>query len=113
MTTTYTPKTPWSETPLNDRQAILSSDNEHRLPELGATIRIPIDKKVVQVHFFTNDQDFWAVEFSAELGVFAGFIKTPLGLEWGPLTIQDLLGLRRPGQSIERDSHWIPRPIAV
>lgn len=111
MISTQPATSKWNETLINRSQVLLTATDLEHLPPLFSTDTVPPDRKVVQVHFFLPDWDFWAVEFDLEEGIFAGWVQTPQGPEWGTLRAEDLLALQRPGHPLERDEHWIPRPL--
>lgn len=103
----------WTELRINEKQVLLTAADLGRLPAIDSSDPTDAEDLIVQVHFFSADFDFYAVQFDASAGTFYGFLITSRKTkEWGTLPYHDLV-LYRNGAGrmhIERDDYWVPRP---
>ena len=99
-----------------------------RIPRIYETSQIPIEAKIIYVHFFCGSADWYPVEYDGE-DEFFGFVN--LGdddmAEWGYFSFAELKGICVPGSPIiesgagvllgllplivECDECWRPRPF--
>jgi hypothetical protein len=92
-------------------QELLTEDVRKRLPPLGATEKIK--DPIIQVKFFApwTNWTWYATEFDGEdtfFGWVVGFEK-----EFGYFSLSELETVRGPmGLNIERDIHFVPKPLS-
>jgi hypothetical protein len=87
-----------------------------RLPKLGATGHLTMDKLVVQAKLFNpmGAGTWYLMEYDPESKIAHAFVTLgdPQNAEMGDVSIQELEDLKLPmGMGIERDIHFTPRPL--
>ena len=90
-----------------------SKEELSKLPKLYETEGIPLEEKIVMMHFFIGNSDWYIVEFDGE-DTFFGY--TILGgdiynAEWGYISYQELQELKVYGFEVEYDEHWKPQKV--
>ncbi len=82
------------------------------LPKLYETEDVPLEEKVVHMHFFIGGCDWYAAEFDGE-DLFWGFVILNgdfLNAEWGYFSLGELESVKVKGVfEIDTDLHWKPR----
>lgn len=79
-----------------------------KLPKLYSTEDIKTGDKVVMMHFFIGNFDWYAVEFDPDTRQFFGYVNLgdDMCAEWGNFSLDELIGINRGGIEIDRDLHW-------
>ena len=83
------------------------------LPIFYATENIPLEDKVVEMHFFLGGSDWYAIEYSPEENAFFGYAV--LGndfqsAEWGYFGYEELRSIQmNSGFEVDRDLYWTPK----
>ena len=81
-----------------------------QLPRLYETEETPLREKLVRLHFFIANCDWYVVEFDGD-DLFWGYaiLGDPDMAEWGYISFQELRQLKiRPGFEVDRDLYWKP-----
>ena len=88
------------------------SDQElAQLPRFYSTENVPLKKKVLHLHFFLGDCDWYAAEYSPDERIFFGFACLNGDLEmaeWGYFSLDELLNLKVKLLEVDRDLHFPP-----
>lgn len=84
------------------------------LPNLYNTEDISLDEKIVKIHLFIGNSDWYIVEGDAEEGVLFGYAI--LGgdyqnAEWGYVSIDELKEISVGGFEIDFDLYWNEKPF--
>ena len=81
-----------------------------KLPALYSTEEIPLGDKIIHMHFFIGNCDWYIAEYEPNDRLFFGYAL--LGddyqnAEWGYISFDELRTVRTPrGFEIDRDLHW-------
>lgn len=85
---------------------------QKKVPALGATENVPMEDKIVGLHYFGGSSDFYAVEMDTETGRCFGYVDLGFGGEWGYFSLPEVEKIRpnmaRGQWVIERDCYWTP-----
>jgi hypothetical protein len=83
-----------------------------KLPNLHATEGVPIEEKVVHMHFFIGGCDWYVVEYDPNDRLFFGYAilnEDYENAEWGYIPLDELVEIKvPPGIEIDRDKWWKP-----
>ncbi len=82
-----------------------------KIPAFYETERIPLEEKVVHMHFFLGGCDWFAIEYSPEDQIFFGFaiLNNDLDMaEWGYVSFKELCELNVSFLEVDRDLHFQP-----
>jgi hypothetical protein len=83
-----------------------------KVPDFHETEHIPVEHKMVHLHFFMGSADFYALEFDGD-DRFFGFVN--LGnfnnSEFGYFSLAELKSIKVNGFEIDRDLYWKVRPV--
>jgi hypothetical protein len=85
----------------------------NRLPRLGSTEHTPLNDRVVHLHFFFGDCDWYATEYDGE-DLFFGYVVLHNDMEnagWGRFSLSELKDINIYGFEIDHDIHWTPVPV--
>jgi hypothetical protein len=86
-----------------------------KLPTLYSTERVPLEEKIVHMHLFLGNTDWWICEYDAENRLFWGFVclnGDVWNAEWGYTSLDELLRLKAPGGiEVDRELRWKPKPV--
>lgn len=94
-----------------------SPERLNRLPKLYETESVPIKDKLVHLHFFLADCDWWAIEYDGE-DIFFGFAVINgdhLNSEWGYFSLSELKDISLGGfmeVDCEPEHLWRVRPAS-
>lgn len=83
------------------------------IPDIYDTEDIPAEDKIIYVHYFASNVDFYIAEMNFENGDAFGYTRFtdfPEGAEWGYIGLEELEQLSVHGGLIivERDLYWEP-----
>ena len=80
------------------------------LPRLYATEQVPLEEKIIHLHFFIGGCDWYLAEYDGE-DLFWGFanLNDPQNAEWGYISFAELREIRIGGIEIDNDLHWKPK----
>jgi hypothetical protein len=82
-----------------------------KVPGLYETEHIPVEEKLVHMHFFMGSANFYAMEWDGE-DQFFGYVS--LGdhhnAEFGYFSLSELKSINHKGFEIDRDLYWEPKP---
>jgi hypothetical protein len=93
-----------------------------RIPPLYGTDHIPAEDKMIWLHYFTSNSDWFIAELNPNDGIAFGFAclgGDRQNAEWGYMDLEELEAVRGKvanlpvrGFSIivERDCHWVRKP---
>lgn len=91
------------------------SDEElSRLPRLYVTERVPLEEKVLHMHFFIGASDWYVAEYDPQDRLFFGYTILNNDLanaEWGYTSYDELRAIRVRGVEVDRDLHWEPQTL--
>jgi hypothetical protein len=82
------------------------------IPRLYETEHIPLQEKVIHLHFFIGGCDWFLSEFDGE-DLFWGFAilnNDYMNAEWGYISFSELKDINIRGVEIDNDLHWKVRP---
>ena len=82
-----------------------------KLPRLYETEEVPIGEKMICLHFFIGNCDWYITEHDGN-DLFWGYaiLGDPEMAEWGYISFRELRQLKiRPGIEVDRDLYWNPR----
>ncbi len=85
-----------------------------KLPRPYATEHVPLEEKVVHMHFFLGESDWYVVEYSPTGRMFFGYAilnDDHDNAEWGYIALDELRGVNVHGVQVDRDLHWTPRKV--
>ena len=101
------------------------------IPALYATEHVPTADKVLHLHYFVRDCDWWIAELDPERGLAFGYAclnGDATCAEWGYIDLTELEAILQPGHAqtdecgrparilprliVERDLHWTPARVA-
>ncbi len=85
-----------------------------KLPRLYETEDVPVEEKVVRMHFVLGSADWYVTEYDPHDELFFGFVNLgdPQNAEWGYFCLQELRQVRIAlGFEVERDIWWRPRRV--
>ena len=85
-----------------------------KIPKLYATENIPVKEKLIYLHFFLGNSDWYVCEFDGT-GTFFGYVILNgdyQTAEWGYFTINKLDRLNVRGLEIDMDLYWEVRPAS-
>ncbi len=83
-----------------------------KLPSLYATETVPLEEKLIQMHFFLGGSDWYVAEYDANDRLFFGYAILNNDLEnaeWGYISYDELRSVSVRGLEVDRDLHWQPR----
>ena len=83
-----------------------------QVPRLRATEHIPAREKVVHLHFYFGDCDWYVAEYDGD-DTFFGYVVLHGDMpnsEWGYFTLSELADINICGLEIEHDLYWKPTP---
>ena len=85
-----------------------------QLPRIYETDSIPAAEKVIRMHFFLGQSDWYIAEYDPTERIFFGFAilnDDLLNAEWGYIALEELADVRvPPGLEVDRDLYWRPKP---
>lgn len=82
------------------------------LPPMYSGEDVPLEEKVIHMHFFIGGCDWFAAEYDPEDQIFFGFAVLNGDLEmaeWGNFSLEELSDLRVKFLEVDRDLHWEKR----
>ena len=85
-----------------------------KIPNLYETEGTPLGEKLIHMHFYIGNSDWYIAEYDRD-DIFFGYAI--LGgdhemAEWGYVSYRELRELNvPPGFEVERDLHWKPRKV--
>ncbi|WP_163336122.1 DUF2958 domain-containing protein [Desulfopila sp. IMCC35008] len=85
-----------------------------QIPKLYATENIPVKEKLIYLHFFLSNSDWYVCEFDGA-DTFFGYVILNgdyQAAEWGYFTIHKLDRLNVRGLEIDMDLYWEIRPAS-
>lgn len=85
------------------------------IPTLYATKAVPTADKIVHLHYFAPNGDWWLTELDVEEGLGFGWAclnGDDQNAEWGYVSLEELeqLNVLRGLVIVERDCYWTPKP---
>ena len=81
------------------------------IARLYATEHIPLDSKMIRLHYFTSSSDWWITEYDADSGRAFGYAclnGDAHNAEWGYIDLAELEALKVGFVVVERDLDWTP-----
>ncbi|MBN1516630.1 DUF2958 domain-containing protein [Candidatus Sumerlaeota bacterium] len=86
------------------------------LPSLYSTENVPLEEKIIHMHFFLGGCDWFMAEYDPTDRLFFGYVILNDDLEnaeWGYTSFDEMRSIRtRHGLEIDRDLHWHPNPVS-
>jgi len=89
-----------------------SEEELRRLPRLYETEPVPVQDKIVHMHFFVSGCDWYACEYDPARRIFFGFVilnNDTQNAEWGTFSLDELGALKLGPFEVDRDLYWTPR----
>ena len=84
-----------------------------QLPMLNSTEDIPLGDKIIHMHFFIDNCDWYIVEYEPKDRLFFGYAilgDDYQNADWGYISFDEIREVRTPhGFEIDRELHWQPR----
>ncbi len=80
------------------------------VPALYGTEKVPLDDKVIHLHYFVGSCDWWLVEYDPKERMGFGYVclGDPINAEWGYVDLTELERIEVGPFVVERDLHWTP-----
>lgn len=78
------------------------------IPRLNETEHIPVRDKMIHLHFFLGDSNWWVCEFDGN-DQFFGFVvlnNDHRNSEWGYFSFRELKRINIRGIEVDCDTHW-------
>ena len=85
----------------------------NRLPNLYSTENVPLEDKLIQMHFFFGGCDWYVAEYGPPDRTFFGYAILNQDFdnaEWGYVNFDELRNLNIRGIEVDRDLYWKVRP---
>ncbi|MCG8533343.1 MAG: DUF2958 domain-containing protein [Desulfovibrionales bacterium] len=85
-----------------------------KLPRLYETEEIPLQDKIIHLHFFIGDCDWFVAEYDGD-DTFFGYVillGDTQNAEWGYFSLSELLDIQVSYVEIEHDLYWDVRPAS-
>ncbi len=81
------------------------------MPALYGTEEVPLDERVIHLHYFVGRCDWWLVEYDPKERQAFGYacLGDPHMAEWGYVDLTELERIQVDQVVVERDLHWTPR----
>jgi hypothetical protein len=82
-----------------------------RMPRIGETEHVPVEDKLIHLHFMLLDSHWYVAEFDGE-GTFFGYVVLngdTENAEWGYFSWEELKAVRLWGMEVELDCSWTVR----
>lgn len=82
-----------------------------KLPKLYSTENIKAENKVIRMHFFIGGSDWYVAEYDPATRQFFGYAVLNNDwqmAEWGYISLDELMSIRKEGIEVDRDLHWKP-----
>lgn len=89
-----------------------TKDELAALPALYSTDGNPLEEKVIHMHFFLGDSDWYVAECDPETRICFGFVILNGDhemAEWGYFDLDELKKLQQGPFQVDRDLWWQPR----
>jgi hypothetical protein len=89
-----------------------SEEELAQLPRLYSTEGIPIEEKIIYLHFFIAGSDWYVAEYDPSERVFFGFVVLNNDYrmaEWGYFSLDELIHLKIGPLEVDRDLYWEPK----
>src|SRR5437763_16878759 len=86
-----------------------TDDEAARIPRVYATEHIPLDDKLLHLHYFTAACDWWIAEYDPESGRAFGYAclnGDARNAECGAIDLTELEAVRVGPVMVQRDLHW-------
>ncbi len=80
------------------------------IPGLYGTEKVPLDEKVIHLHYFVGRCDWWLVEYDPKERRGFGYacLGDPICAEWGYVDLTELERIQVGPFVVERDLYWTP-----
>ena len=92
--------------------SIPSTDQLALMPRLSETENIPLEDKIIHLHFFLAGCDWFIAEYDG-VDLFWGYAilnEDYQNAEWGYIAFPDLKNIKtKSGLEIDRDLYWLPQ----
>lgn len=85
----------------------------NHIPKVYETESIPLKDKIVHMHFFIGNCDWYIIEYDQD-DLFFGFAilnDDYFNAEFGYISFKDLKEINVRGIEVDNDLHWQPKPI--
>ncbi|MCA9732683.1 DUF2958 domain-containing protein [candidate division KSB1 bacterium] len=81
-----------------------------KIPRLYDTENVPLEEKIIHLHFFIGACDWYIAEFDGE-DTFFGYanLGDPDMAEWGNISFSELKSLNVNGIEVDFDLYWEPK----
>ena len=86
----------------------------NKIPRLYETEHIPLNEKLIYMHFFIGGCDWYAAEYDGE-DLFFGYAilnNDTQNAEWGYFSLSELKSIKVGFVEIDCDLHWKIRPAS-
>ena len=93
-----------------------SKEELGRLPTLYSTEHIPFKDKVIHMHFFLLNSDWYIAEYCPKDKIMFGYAilnDDYFNSEWGYIDYKELRDLNVKGFEVERDMDWYPKKAGL
>jgi hypothetical protein len=83
-----------------------------KIPAFYSTEEVPLQEKMIHMHFFIGGCDWFAAEYDPETRNFFGFaiLNNDYEMaEWGYFSLDELESLKVKFLEVDRDLHFIPK----
>ena len=87
-------------------------DELSKIPKYYSSEEVPLKEKMIYMHFFIGDCDWYAAEYSSEERCFFGFaiLNSDYEMaEWGYFSLDELVKLRVRFIEVDKDCGWMPK----
>jgi len=82
-----------------------------KIPAFYSSEEVPLKEKMIHMHFFIGDCDWYATEYDPECELFFGFAilnNDYDNAEWGYFSLQELCELKVKFLEVDRDLYFTP-----
>jgi hypothetical protein len=87
------------------------TEDAARIPRVYANEHVPLDDKLLHLHYFTAACAWWIAEYDPDSGRAFGYAclnGDALNAEWGSIDLTELESVRVGPIIVERDLTWTP-----
>jgi hypothetical protein len=83
-----------------------------KIPKYYSSEEVPLKEKVIYMHFFIGNCDWYGAEYSPKERCFFGFaiLNNDYEMaEWGYFSLDELASLKVKFIEVDKDCHWTPK----
>ena len=90
-----------------------SKEQLAQVPKLYSTENITIENKIIYLHFFIGNCDWYIAEFDGDDSFFGyANLGDSQNAEWGYISFRELIEINIQGIEIDNDLYWQPKSFS-